>query len=96
LRVNIHGGSNICMPQKFLLHLEIDVERMKQSGMAVTKREPADRPSPDFSPGLSWVRGVTRYFVVWRGDETKRGYSLGVLPERGRVTGQECRIHPGC
>jgi hypothetical protein len=29
LRVDIHGRSNICMSQEFLLHLEIDAERMK-------------------------------------------------------------------
>jgi hypothetical protein len=30
MRVDIHGRSNIRMPQKFLLHLEIDAERVKQ------------------------------------------------------------------
>ena len=30
MRVDIHGRSNIRMPQEFLSNLEIDTERMKQ------------------------------------------------------------------
>ena len=30
MRVDIHSRSNIRMSQEFLLHLEIDAERMKQ------------------------------------------------------------------
>lgn len=30
MRVDIHGRSNICVPQEFLLHVEIHTERVKQ------------------------------------------------------------------
>lgn len=30
MRVNVHRCANIRMAQKFLLHLEIDTERVKQ------------------------------------------------------------------
>src|SRR5271170_4443844 len=40
--VVIQGRSNIRMPQQFLVHLQIDSKRVKQCGMAMPERVPAD------------------------------------------------------
>jgi hypothetical protein len=47
--VDIHGGSNIRMPQQFSLHLEIDVERMKQVEWLRRNVCQPTRPNPAFS-----------------------------------------------
>ena len=43
--VDVYSGSNICMSQEFLLHLEIDVERMKQRRMAMSPSLPQEQAS---------------------------------------------------
>ena len=76
MRVDIHRGSNVGVPQKFLLNLHVSPVRVQQSRIRVAKCVPLD--STDARLLCGWPEVISHKFVrpprlagkgtrVWKG-----------------------------
>src|SRR5712664_1301177 len=61
MRIDIHRGSNVRMPQQFLLNLHVSPISMQQSRICMTERVPTD--STNACLLCSWPKVISHEFV---------------------------------